>query len=101
MSAAKRPAGKKRRFQAEIKPGSRGGAYVVVPFDVGEAFGVKGRVPVRATFDGEVYQGSVFPMGGNHLIGIRRAIREAIGKDVGDMVSVVLEPEPLTTTPRR
>ena len=38
------------------------GAYVEIPFDVREAFG-RGRVKVRATFDGVPYDGSVVRMG--------------------------------------
>ncbi len=38
------------------------GAYVEFPYDVKEEFG-KGRVKVRATFDGEPYDGSIVNMG--------------------------------------
>ena len=45
------------RFRAFIeKVEGIDGAYVRIPFDVKEVFG-KGRVPVRATFDGEPYEG--------------------------------------------
>jgi hypothetical protein len=37
------------------------GAYVEFPFDVKAEFG-KGRVKVRATFDGEPYDGSIVNM---------------------------------------
>jgi hypothetical protein len=51
-------------FEATIEQGRGGGAFVAVPFDVEEVSGTKGRVPVVATFDGEVYRGSIAPMGG-------------------------------------
>jgi hypothetical protein len=65
---------------------------VEIPFDVREVYGTGGQVPVRATFDGETYRGSIAPMGGGrHVLGVTREIREAIGKDVGDSVHVVIE----------
>lgn len=83
---------RRRSFEAEIVEGRGGGALVGIPFSVKEAYGVAGRVEVRATFDGHAYRGSLAPMGGGaHVLGIRKAIREAIGKDVGDTVVVTLE----------
>jgi hypothetical protein len=64
-------------------------AWVAFPFDVSELYGVKGRVPVSATFDGVPYRGSLAKMGGpDHLIVLVRDIREAIGKQPGDTVRV-------------
>lgn len=81
-----------RRFDAQILAGRGGGAMVEVPFSVREAYGTGGQVKVRATFDGHPYRGSVAPMGdGVHAIGLRKDVRAAIGKDVGDVVSVTLE----------
>lgn len=63
-------------------------AYVEIPFDVKAEFG-KGRVPVRATFDGAPYDGSLVRMGTPcHVIGIRKDIRARIGKQPGDVVRV-------------
>ena len=70
------------------------GAYVDIPFDVKAAFG-KGRVPVRATFDGEVYEGSLVRMGTpGHILGLRKDIRAKIGKQPGDSVAVTLTERP-------
>lgn len=73
---------------------SRGGAYVVFPYDVRREFG-KGRVKVTALFDGVKYEGSVVNMGVKnpdgstaYIIGIRKDIRKKIGKDIGDPVHV-------------
>lgn len=67
------------------------GAYVEIPFDVKATFG-KGCVPVHATFDGYQYDGSLVRMGTpGHIIGIRKAIRLAIGKQPGDTVHVTLQ----------
>ncbi|MBQ8954746.1 MAG: DUF1905 domain-containing protein [Clostridia bacterium] len=65
-------------------------AYVEIPFDVKAAFG-KGRVAVRATFDGEPYDGQVVRMGTPcHVIGLRKDIRQKIGKQPGDTVRVTI-----------
>jgi hypothetical protein len=87
-----------RAFEARIVAGRGGGALVEVPFSVREAYGTGAQVKVRARFDGHEYRGSLAPMGGgSHVLGIRQDIRRAIGKDIGDSVSVVLE---LDTEPR-
>ena len=74
----------------------RGGAYVHFPYDIRKEFG-KGRVKVRATFDGEPYEGSVVNMGvvnadGSicYVIGILKNIRAKIGKKPGDTVHVTI-----------
>ena len=67
------------------------GAYVEIPFDVRAEFG-RGRVPVRATFDGEPYEGSVVRMGTPcHILGLRKDIRAKIGKQPGDTVRVTIQ----------
>lgn len=78
-------------FEAQIiKVPDIDGAYVEIPFDVVVAFG-KSRVPVTATFDGVLYEGSLVKMGTPcHIIGIRKAIRQQIGKQAGDTVKVTL-----------
>lgn len=66
------------------------GAYIEIPFDVKAEFG-KGRVPVTATFDGVLYEGSLVRMKTPcHIIGIRKDIRAQIGKQAGDIVKVTI-----------
>ena len=78
-------------FKAVINAGDGGGAWVDVPFHVEKAFGKK-RVPIRATIDGVPYRGSLVRMGGDcHMLLILKAIREKIGKQAGDKVSVTLK----------
>jgi len=77
-------------FEAIIEEGRGGGAVVHVPFDVKEVFG-SGRPPVAVTFDGAPYRGTIASMGGRYLLGIRKDIREAIGKGPGDAVRVSLQ----------
>lgn len=66
------------------------GAYIEFPYDVREEFG-KGRVKVHATFDNAEYDGSLVRMKTpGHIIGIRKDIREQIGKQPGDTVKVTI-----------
>ncbi len=82
-------------FEAVLEAdGDTGGVFVVVPFSVQEAYGTRGRVPVRATFDGYPYEGSIVPIGdGYHALLLLKQIRKAIGKTVGDTVRVTLSRE--------
>lgn len=79
-------------FEAEIKKvPDIDGAYIEIPFDVKAEFG-KGRVPVTASFDGEIYAGSLVRMKTpGHIIGIRKEIRGIIGKQPGDRVKVTIK----------
>lgn len=66
------------------------GAYIEFPYDVRAEFG-RGRVKVRATFDGAPYDGSLVRMKTpGHILGLRKDIRAAIGKQPGDTVHVTL-----------
>ncbi|MFZ2487788.1 MAG: YdeI/OmpD-associated family protein [Anaerolineae bacterium] len=89
----------KHEFKAVIQDaGSNGGAYVVVPFDVEQAYGTK-RLKALATIDGVPYRGSVVRMGGpEHILIILKEIRQQIGKGPGDEVTITLEQD---TEPRR
>lgn len=68
-----------------------GGAWVEVPGEVIAALGGGGRIPVRASFDGVVYRGSIASMGGCMVIGLLKGIRTQLGKGDGDPVTVTLE----------
>lgn len=78
-------------FTAEIKKiPDIDGAYIEFPYDVREEFG-KGRVKVKATFDGVEYDGSLVKMKTPcHIIGLRKDIRSQIGKQPGDTVKVTI-----------
>jgi hypothetical protein len=81
---------KKHSFKAKLEEGIGGGAFVRVPFDVEKVFGKK-RVPITATIDGEPYRGTLVRMGlPEHCLGVLKAIRSKIGKDLGDEVAVSL-----------
>lgn len=79
-----------QEFAATIEAADRGGAFVSVSPSVVAALGGGGRIKVRATFDGVEYRGSVVTMGGGHVIGVLKAIRESLGKAIGDEVTVTL-----------
>lgn len=79
-----------RRFDASIEAAGRGGAVVVVPFDVQEVLGSK-RPPVRVTVNGYVFRTTIAPMGGRSLLGLNREVRDAAGVAIGETVSVELE----------
>lgn len=86
-------------FEATLQKSSTVGAsaYLPFPFDVSELFGVAGRVPVIAHFEGIEYRGSLITYGGPHLMLMLREIREKLGKEPGDTVTVRIE---LDTSPR-
>lgn len=86
------------KFHAIIEPvPDKGGAYVRFPYDIRKEFG-RGRMKAEITFDGELYRGSIVNMGVKnkdgsicYIIGIRKDIREKIGKQPGDSVDVTVE----------
>lgn len=90
---------KKYKFKAAIQAGDGGGAFVFFPFDVEKEFRTKGRIPVKVTFDGVEYTGSLIRYGfPQHLVGMPKAIREQLGKQPGDTIEVALwkDEEPRT-----
>lgn len=66
-------------------------AYIDFPYDARTEFG-KGRVKVHVTFDHYPYDGVLCKMGTpGYIVGIRKDIRKAIGKQPGDVVEVTLQ----------
>ncbi len=81
----------RQQFRAVINEGDGGGAFVFIPFDVEKRYGKK-RVKIKATIDGEPYQGTLVRMGSpEHMLIILKEIRQKIGKSIGDEVSIELE----------
>ncbi len=90
---------KKYKFKAKIQPGGGGGAYVLFPYDTEKEFATKGRVPVKATFNGVPYSGSLIKYGDpQHMLPMLKAIREEIGKGPGDAIEVVVWKDEETRT---
>jgi hypothetical protein len=80
---------KKYKFKARIEAAPGGGAYVLFPFDVEKEFGTKGKVPVKASFNGVPYTGSLVKYEHpQHMLGMLKAIREQTGTEPGDTVEV-------------
>lgn len=82
---------KKYKFKARIEAGDGGGAYVLFPYDTEKEFATKGKVPVKATFNGVPYAGSLIKYGNPcHMLAVLKAIRKQIGKEPGDTIEVVV-----------
>lgn len=87
---------KQYKFKATIEsvegPSGRGGACVLFPYDVEKEFGTKGKVPVKVTFDGVPYTGTMVKYRKpQHMLPMLKEIREKIGKGPGEIVSVTVE----------
>jgi hypothetical protein len=84
--------GKQQKFKVVLeKVEGMDAARVTVPFDVQEAFGSKGRVPVRGTINGYPYRSSIFPYSGIHYMVVNREVREGARVRGGDEVEMVME----------
>ena len=82
-----------KSFKAKLEksPNKGGWTYVVWPKSAA-FFGTKGLIKISGRIDGNPFQASFMAMGnGEHMLPIKAETRKAIGKDVGDTVTVVLE----------
>jgi hypothetical protein len=82
---------KRYSFKAKIEAADNGGAYVLFPYDTEKEFATRGKVPVKATFNGVAYKGTLIKYGQpQHMLPLLKAIRGQIGKGPGDIIEITV-----------
>lgn len=84
-------------LKGELVPRGPAAAFVLDDEQVAALGEGAKRFPVVASVNGHSWRTTVTRMGGEFLVGLNRAVREAAGAEVGDRVTITLE---LDTEPR-
>jgi bifunctional DNA-binding transcriptional regulator/antitoxin component of YhaV-PrlF toxin-antitoxin module len=86
------------RFRTTVRLGGKTATGIQVPVEVVESLGQGKRPPVQVTINGHTYRSTVASRGGQFIIPVSAAHREAAGIAAGDEVGVDIE---LDTEPRQ
>lgn len=81
-----------KKFKAKLQksPAKGGHTYVIWP-ESASFFGTKGLVKVKGTMDNCPFQTTFMALGdGNHKLPVKAEIRNAMGKEVGDEITIYL-----------
>ncbi len=90
-AASKGPNPIDRLFTATITTEKNSGWSCVVVPDSGDYFGTRKPVKVGGTVDGHPFEATLLPVGdGTHMVPLKAALRKAVGKTLGDEVTVHL-----------
>jgi len=82
-----------RSFQTRLEGAEKGRAYVVLPFDPVNTWGLRSRYHVRGTIDGLGVRGALEQFDKGYFLPLGPAYRRDAGLQLGDLVTVTLMPE--------
>ncbi len=76
-------------FEAVLQPDPTGtGTFVLIPREVTEKLGLKGRPKIQAVIAGHAYRGSLMPTTEGFCLGVLKAIQQSAGVSRGDEITV-------------